>query len=241
MDACRRGNATLHGTGVHPTFMVERLALTMCQLMDEVRHVRFVEAADFSGAPDDMWGGFSALGLGLDVREITDTHPVAMGGDIYYGDVIGNVAHALYGAAATDVRVERSFRGVPCERDVIVGNTTVRAGTAGAVHLVHRGCLGDRHFFTNEECWYLREACECRGEDLPCGNVRKGASYTIEIDGDPANLRSQIELAPSGGGTDPITNGSVRALLAAIPAACEADQGILFDDVTPHYRLVPAG
>jgi len=241
LEACRIGGTTLHGTGVHPSFMVERLVLTLCQALDEVHHIRFVEAADFQGAPGDMWGGLAAMGFGVEVDELTDDHPVARGGDLYYGDVIGNVAHELFGADPAEVRVDRSFRGVPCVADVSIGDDTIRAGTAGAVHLVHRGYLGDRHFFTNEECWYLRDACAFRGDDLPFGGFTTGAGYTIEVSGDPADVRSQIEFEPTRRGADPITNGSVRAVLAAVPAVCASAPGILFDDVRPHYRLERAG
>lgn len=234
--AAERGGATLHGTGVHPTFMVERLVLTMAQMLEQVDHIRFVEAADFSGAPDTMWGGLGALGLGRPLDEVASDHPVARGGDLYYGDVIVNVAAALWDAAPSEVRIERSYRGVPAEHDVSVAGSEIAAGTAGAVHLVHRGYLGDHHFFTNEECWYLRDACTFRGEDLPFGGFRTGASYTAEITGRPTPMRTQIEFDPMSGGPDPITTGSVRAVLAAIPAVIDADPGILVDDVRPRYR-----
>lgn len=238
VEACERGAATLHGTGVHPTFMVERVVLTLAQALDHVEHIRFVEAADFSGAPDSMWGGLSALGLGKPIDEITADHPVARGGDLYYGDVITNVAEALFDARPEDVRVERSFRGVPTEREVTVAGTTIASGTAGAVHLVHRGYLDDRLFFTNEECWYLRDACAFRGDDLPFGGFRTGASYTAEITGSPAAVRTQIEFDPVERGTDPITNGSVRAVMAAIGPVCDAEPGILVDDSRTRFRHV---
>ncbi|MEZ5253438.1 MAG: hypothetical protein R2689_06200 [Microthrixaceae bacterium] len=240
LEACKAGAATLHGTGVHPSYMVERLVLTMCQPLDSVSHIRFVEAANFQGAPGDMWGGLGAMGFGVDIDEIGPQHPVAAGGDLYYGDVIGNVARELFDADPAEVRVERSYRGIPAEQDVVIGNETIRRGTAGAVHLVHRGYLGDHHFFTNEECWYLRDAVTFRGDDLPFGGFTTSASYTIEITGEPANLRSQLEFQPTLKGRDAITNGSVRAVLAAIPAVCAAEPGILVDDSAPSYRLISA-
>lgn len=235
LEACQRGGTTLHGTGVHPTFMVERVVLTLAQLLDEVEYIRFIEAADFSGA-GEMWGGLAALGFGQPVESIGAEHPVARGGDLYYGDVIVNVAEALHGASADDVRVEREYRALPATRDTTLGDLTIAAGTTGAVHLLHHGYLGDRRFFTNEECWYLRDACTFRGDDLPFGGFSTGSSYTVEIHGEPTVLRSQIELEHTGTGPDPITNGSVRAVLAAIPAVCTAEPGLLVDDARPRYR-----
>lgn len=236
LEACHRGGTTLHGSGVHPSFLVERLVMTMAQLLDSVEHVRFIEAADFSGMPGGMWGGFEAFGFGLDPAEVHNEMLIAVGGDLYYGDVLGNVAHQLFGAANGDVRVERSFRGLPSDRDVEVGGVQIAAGTVGAVHLVHRGYLGDRCFMTNEECWYLAPAVTFRGDDLPFGGFSQPASYTIELTGSPANLRSQIEFEHTGG-IDPITNGSVRALLDAVGPIVESAPGVLIDDPSPHYRF----
>ncbi len=103
LEACHTGGATLHGTGVHPTFIVERVAMTMAKAMSSVSHVRSVEAVDFSRA-GSMWGGLGALGFGAELDSLGAESPVARGGDIYYGDLTGNVAHALYGADSSEVR-----------------------------------------------------------------------------------------------------------------------------------------
>ncbi|MDH3008638.1 hypothetical protein [Gordonia alkanivorans] len=235
LEACHTGGATLHGTGVHPTFIVERVAMTMAKAMSSVSHVRSVEAVDFSRA-GSMWGGLDALGFGADPDSLSAESPVARGGDIYYGDLTGNVAHALYGADSTEVRVETSLRGIPAERDAQVGATTIKKGTAAALHLTHRGHLGDHHFFTNEECWYLAPELVYRGDDLPFGGFTSPIAYTLVISGEPAEMRTQLEFGIGTGHTNPITTASVRAVLDAIPAVVEAEAGILVDDVGPHYR-----
>lgn len=244
LAACLAGGTTLHGTGVHPTFIVERLAMTMVKALSSVRHVRSVEAVDFSRAPDSMWGGLSALGFGSELDALSPQSQVARGGDIYYGDLTGNVAHALFGATNTDVRVETSLRGIPADRDATVGNTVIKTGTAAALHLTHRGYLDDHHFFTNEECWYLGSEVIYRGDDLPFGGFNSEICYTLVISGEPADLRAQLEFGLAIGHTNPITTASVRAILDAVPAVCAAEPGILIDDVGPHYRhddrVVPA-
>ncbi|TSE01608.1 hypothetical protein FOS14_03495 [Skermania sp. ID1734] len=135
MAACRAGNVTLHGTGAHPTFMVERLALRMARLMPGVRHVRFIEALDFSSSPDGMWGGLNALGFGQLTKNIDETFFLAKAGDFYYGDLTGNVGHALFGAGTSDIRVQRSLRAIPAKQDFTVGSTRIAKGTAAALHM----------------------------------------------------------------------------------------------------------
>jgi hypothetical protein len=42
IDAGLAGNATLHGTGIHPSFFAERLGVTLTGLFTEIDHVHFV-------------------------------------------------------------------------------------------------------------------------------------------------------------------------------------------------------
>lgn len=266
--ACRKGGVSLHGTGVHPTFMAERVGMTLARTLEEVSHMRFVEAADFSYSPDGMWGGLHALGFGRPLHELDESFLIAKAGDFYYGDVIGNAAHLLYGVDNSKVRVERSFRGIAADHDFHVGSTRIRRGTAAALHMTHKGYIGDHHFFTNEECWYLGPDREYRGDALPFGGFTTPVSYTIEITGKPSTLRMQLGMAGTGemaammssprnatatlrsesgqearrrGLTNPITNATAMAILDAVGPVCAAAPGVVIDDMRPAWRLaIPA-
>lgn len=262
LAACREGNASLHGTGVHPTFMAERVGMSLAGLVDEVRHMRFVEAADFSFMPDGMWGGLEMLGFGRPVSELDENYLIAKAGDFYYGDVIGNAAHLLYGVPSTEVRVQRSFRAIPAQRDFKVGSMTIRRGHAAALHMVHKGFIGNHHFFTNEECWYLGPEQEFRGDDLPFDNFATPISYTVDVQGKSQRARMQLSMDGTGraaellhgadtgtadqryalgqqmrkeGVTNPITNATAMAILDAVTPVCEMGAGVIIDDVRPAF------
>lgn len=263
--ACIRGGVSLHGTGVHPTFMAERAGMTLAGALAEVSHIRFIEAADFSYTPDGMWGGLGALGFGRPLEDLDDRFLIARAGDFYYGDVIGNMAYLLYGLPASEVRLERSFRGIPAKRDFDIGSTRIRKGHAAALHMVHKGYIRSHHFFTNEECWYLGPEVEYRGDNLPFGNFHTPISYTVEVQGKPANLRAQFSYDGHGdragwtgdpakiataalrshhaqkarkeGVTNPLTQVTALAILDAIGPVCEAAPGIVIDDPGIRYRL----
>lgn len=241
--ACRSGGSSLHGTGVHPTFMVERQLMHLCRTLSSVSHIRFVEALDFALAPEGMWGGLEFFGFGLDPGKIGADWVLAKAGDFYYGDLTGHVAHALYGAMPEDVRVVRSLRGIPAVRDLRVGTTTIKAGSTAVLHMTHRGYLGRHHFFTNEECWYLTPDNAYYGDDLPFGGFPSHGGYTFEITGEPATLRGQIAgRLPEErlrAGVNPITAMSVNALLNAVGPVCRAAPGIIIDDARASYRLQP--
>lgn len=267
-NACIKGNASLHGTGVHPTFMAERVGLQLARLLDEPHHMRFVEAADFSYMPDGMWGGLSGLGFGKPVSDLDASYLIARAGDFYYGDVTGNIAHLLFGVPSTHVRVERSFRALPATHDFKVGSLLIRKGSAAALHMQHKGYIGSHHFFTNEECWYLGPECEYRGEHLPFGEFKTPISYTVEVTGKPAKLAMQLSMDSTGkaaamyaaadiatadmrcalgqqfkqaGITNPITQATAMAILDAVTPVCDMDAGVIIDDVRPDFRVKGTG
>lgn len=263
--ACEKGQATLHGTGVHPTFMAERIGMQLAGMLPDVRHVRFIEAADFSYMPDGMWGGLSSLGFGRPVEQLNKHFLIAKAGDFYYGDVIGNAAHLMYGVPCSQVRVEREFRGLAAKRAFQVGSLRIRKGHAAALHMIHKGYIGDHHFFTNEECWYLGPECEFRGANLPFGNFTTPLSYTIQASSKKQSVDMQLSMDGTGkaaemmagadtstaagrcqlgqqyreaGVTNPITNATAMAILDALPAVCAMPAGVVIDDVSPGFRAL---
>lgn len=257
-QACQQGNSSLHGTGVHPSFMAERVGLSFKPLFSKIRHMRFIEAVDFSFMPDGMWGGLTTIGFGLPISELNEDFIVARAGDFYYGDVTGNVAHLLYAVDPQKVKVVRSFRGIPATESFKVGSLIIKKGHAMALHMVHKGYIDGEHFFTNEECWYLGPNGTFRGENLPFGSFNTPISYTLEIDAAPAKLRMQLSLDGRGkfedilkahdistadqrcalgqkfkteGVTNPITNATATAILDAVEAVCKSPAGIVIDDI----------
>ncbi|MCG8438662.1 MAG: hypothetical protein MI751_11300 [Pseudomonadales bacterium] len=258
--ACEKGHATLHGTGVHPTFMAERVGMQLAAMVANPRHVRFIEAADFSYMPDGMWGGLQTLGFGRPADQLDEHFLIAKAGDFYYGDVIGNAAHLMYNLPCSAVRVERHFRALPAQQEFQVGSQLIRKGHAAALHMVHKGYIGEHHFFTNEECWYLGPDREYRGDDLPFGHFQTPLSYTIQVAGESQNLDMQLSMDGTGkaadmmaaantetadgrcqlgqayreaGITNPITNATAMAILDALPAVCAMPPGVAIDDVRP--------
>jgi 4-hydroxy-tetrahydrodipicolinate reductase len=215
--------------------MAEKLAMTMAQLVTEVTHVRIVEALNFQRAAENMWGGLRNIGFGGEPFQTLEQREGY--GSIYYGDCATTIGHELYGAGANDVWVESERRGLPARKKVEASGLTIEEGEVAVLHLIHRGYLNDRHFFTNEEIWYIGRDNAFQGDDLPFDGFKGPAAYVIEISGQPADLRTQLEFKSNQRGVSPITNGSVRSVLDAVPAVCAAEPGILIDDVTPHVKL----
>ncbi|NPU91006.1 MAG: hypothetical protein HPY82_03765 [Gammaproteobacteria bacterium] len=237
--ACLRGKSSLFGTGLHPGVMVEQVVLRLASLMDEVHEVRFLEVGDLSAAPDGMWGGLSSLGFGTALSDVDSNHAIALMQHFYFNDVLGNVAHALFGAGPERVRVERHVYPVPARVEVKAGGTVIKPGSVGAIHMTYRGYIDDRLFMTNEECWHVGAGNAHLGPDHP--NSLAGG-HLITLEGKPGRIEMSSTPDDNSFKADwsAVTDISVKAILDSIPAVCAAPPGVVTPDLTPRYRLEEA-
>lgn len=238
-EAAISGGASLYGAGVHPSYMTERLAMTMAAGLGTVDHIRTIESLDFSMAPPDMWGGFNAIGFGLPPESLGPDNMLARYGEMYYADTVANVAFSLRGAGNDAVRTVSRLVGHPSPVKLELPQCTIDAGTVGALHLVTEAFIGSDCVATNEEVWFLGPPNAFRGDDLPFENWKQGLiCYTIEVRNGTTRLRSQLEYEITDL-CNPVTQMSVRSLLDSIGPVCDAEPGILIDDATPRVRLDP--
>lgn len=238
-QACLKGNSSLFGTGLHPGVMVEQVVLRLASMMDEVQEIRFLEVGDLSAAPDGMWGGLSSLGFGTELHEVDSNHAIALMQHFYFNDVLGNVAHALYGAGPERIRVERHVYPVPARVEINAGGTVIKPGTVGAIHMTYRGYLDGRLFMTNEECWHVGGGNAHLGPDHP-DSLAGGHIITIEGKPGRIEMRSVPDDDSFKADWSAVTDISVNAILKSIPGVVEAPAGVLTPDLTPRYALEEA-
>lgn len=237
--ACKRGNSSLFGTGLHPGVMVEQVVLRLASLMDEVQEVRFLEVGDLSAAPDGMWGGLESLGFGTPLHHVDSNHAIALMQHFYFNDVLGNVAHALYGVGPERIRVERHVYPSPARVEVKAGGTVIKPGTVGAIHMTYRGYIDGRLFMTNEECWHVGGGNAHMGPDHPHSLA---GGHIITLDGKPGRIEMRSEPDDESFAADwsAVTDISVNAILNSVPAVCAAPTGVVTPDLSPRYRLEDA-
>jgi hypothetical protein len=238
-EACLKGKSSLFGTGLHPGIMVEQVVLRLAGLLEEVERIHFLEVGDLSAAPDGMWGGLSSLGFGCELHEVDSNHAIALMQHFYFNDVLGNVAHELYGAGPERIRVERHVYPSAARVEVKAGGTVIKPGTVGSIHMTYRGYIDDRLFMTNEECWHVGAGNAHLGPDHP--NSLAGG-HIITIDGKPGRIEFRSEPDDDSFKADwsAVTDISVNAILSSIPGVCAAAPGVLTPDLTPRYSLEEA-
>src|SRR5215210_4363054 len=99
--ACRKGNASLHGTGENPGFWFERLGLTLTGVTDRVESLRLHEYCDLStsgSTPTTL----DVLGFGLPAEEASVPPPMtALRENFYFVEILNRAASRCSASPST--------------------------------------------------------------------------------------------------------------------------------------------
>lgn len=221
--ACREGGTTLHATGVHPGWFVERFALTTTSLCTSVREVNLREICDLSHHAGEAIAG---IGYGMRPERLgSRTRKTIL--SRYYFECIAGLAYHL-GLPIEEMTAD--IRYLTSERELTCAGVTVRPGTVGGVDGLWSALVDGRPVVTIRELWYL-------DRDLVDPEVKlvSGDMYEVEVKGLPVDVRSRADLATSDTrdvfGVDDRQSAANLAtavqLVQTIPSVVEAPPGIL--------------
>jgi 2,4-diaminopentanoate dehydrogenase len=222
--AARRGGVTLHGTGIDPGFLCDRLPATLTGLSTDVDHIHMTEIADLRGHPNAAMI-MDLLGFGLRPEEFTldPTNP----GLIYCSLMFPQALHALF--KLLNLPFDRIETAPPvlavATRDLTVAAGTVEAGAIAGITWIFKGFRPDDEpddpFATHQWSWYLEEG-------LP-GMPEAHGRYQIRLDvlGTP-DLRTVIDITHP---EDPFFMPTAGAAIRAIPEVVAAQPGHLMAPV----------
>jgi len=220
--ACRKGRVTLHGTGLHPGGITERIPLLISNLTRRVRHVRAEEFSDIR-----------AYRAELVVREIMQfgKPPAAaaaspmlelLGGG--FGQSIDMIADALGFRLDPERKTRHEMAVARAPIDTPVGR--LEKGTVAAQRFTWQGTVGGDPVITVRVNWLMGE----RDLDPPWTFGPKRERFEIEVDGEPSLALTLHGLHPRDIADDPDENPGITATamhcVNAVPYVCRAEPGI---------------
>jgi hypothetical protein len=217
--ACRQGNATLHGTGIHPGGVTELLPLTVSGLVRNIRFVRSEEFSDirfynaegvvrdimlFGKPPEEVEKSpmvkFLAVGFFQSVDMIADTIGVTLDEE--------KAMHHEYALATAPIQT--SF-GV------------IEKGTAAAQRFCWEGTVNGEPVISARVNWLMGD--EHLDKPWKLGKER----FEVEIQGDN-NIRLDIRGMHERDDEDLVNDNTLLPTamhcVNAIPYVCRAEAGI---------------
>lgn len=235
-EACAKGGATLHGSGITPGFFNERLALLMTGLSNDVRSIRFQE---FINA-EHLAGGLNMLqlfGFGSPPEQMESNVAAALMAENYLKLPI------LFAADKLGLEIERierrSQHGVaPSTIETPAG--TIKAGMIGLVSYAWDGYVDGRRFYTTEVYWYI-------GQSMRPKIATADDFWTVAIEGRPSfqvNVASvaSIEQDAHNRSDEPAMPSyiaTVVAMLQSAPLVIAAPPGLMLPAL-PQFHWQPA-
>jgi hypothetical protein len=220
--ACRKGGATLHGTGIHPGGITERFPLMVSALSRDVRHVRAEEFSDIRA--------YRAEGVVREVMLFGKTPDEAVRSPMLhllgsgFGQSIDMVAAQLGFALDAEKRAihEMAVATVPIETPV----GAIAKGTVAGQRFTWQGLVDGEPVMTVRVNWLMGQ----EHLDPPWSFGAEGERFEIAITGEPPIHLTFHGLHPSDPLADLDHNAGIAATamhcVNAIPAVCEAEPGI---------------
>lgn len=221
--ACAEGGSTLHGTGVHPGWFVERFALTSASLCTSVSSINVREVCDLSHHAGDI---IAAIGFGKSPEKL-GSHTRKEILSRYYFECIAGLAHLL-GMELDQLTADVTYP--VSQRTVQRAGATVQAGTVGAVDGTWTGLIDGEPAISIREVWYIDDALVDPDVELSSPDM-----YEVEVTGLPIDVRTRADLFTSDGhdvfGIDDRQSAANLAtavqLVQAIASVVDAPPGIL--------------
>lgn len=220
--ACETGGATLHGTGIHPGGITERLPLTIAAFSRAVTHVRAEEFSDIRsyGAVDVI----RHIMLFGKAPEEAKKSPMLMLLTEGFSQSIEMIADALGFALDPEIRSTHEVSVATSPIDSPIG--VIEPGLVAAQRFTWQGLVGGEPVITARTNWFMgEEHLEPAWRFGP-----EGERFEVEVTGDPSVKTTFHGLHPesiqAGLERNPGIVATAVHCVSAIPYVCRAEPGI---------------
>jgi len=220
--ACLEAGVTLHGTGIHPGGVTERIPLVISAFSRAITHVRAEEWSDLRtyGAPDVVR---DLMLFGKLPEEARKSPMVAFMSDGFLQS-IDMVADALGFDLEPEKRVTHEVSAATRPIDSPIG--VIEPGRVAAQRFTWEGLVRGEPAITVRTNWFMGE----QGFESGWSFGDKGERFEVEVTGDPSGLVTiqgwHPESVEAGLARNPGIVATANHAVSAIPAACAAAPGI---------------
>jgi hypothetical protein len=217
-EACRAGQVSMYGSGIHPGFAGDLLPVTLARLCTSIDQVIVQEVADLRNHPSAKMN-FEGLGFGRRPEEArADPSPLIRTMERIFQESMTFIADGL------GVPIERfttEYEVAVAKRPLTVRSGSIAEGGVAGMRFEWRTWSGGRPVIIFRSFWKMDDDIE---PDWGYDN----AKYTILIEGEPS-LKVNLEPTKPGPGGDIGYWGrmwTAMSAINAIPEVCDAQPGV---------------
>jgi hypothetical protein len=213
--ACREGNSSFHGCGIHPGFSGDILPITLLRLMNRVDCVEVSEVIDKVRNPMIYT---EIMGFGADPQELLANPRRSPETYKHFYSSMAMIAESL-GVEIEQVTVK--FEVAKAKKDIKHAFGEVKAGTVGGQHYEWTAWAEGAPLIVYHFYWQL-------GEDIDPLWEKGEAMYRVRIHGDPP-LECHLMGQKDADGRHPFLGLPWTGLVGCtvVPQVCEAAPGVV--------------
>jgi hypothetical protein len=213
--ACKAGNSSFHGCGIHPGFSGDVLPITLLRLMNRVDCVEVSEVIDKVRNPMIYT---EIMGFGTDCDELLTNPRRSPETYKFFYSSMQMIADAL-GVEIEKVTVK--FEVARALKDIAHEFGLVKKGTCGGQHYEWTAWSGGAPIIVYHFYWQL-------GQDIDPVWETGEAMYRVRIHGDPP-LECQLMGQKDADGRHPFLGLPWTGLVGCtvVPQVCDAEPGVV--------------
>lgn len=213
--ACRQGNSSFHGCGIHPGFSGDLLPLTLARLMNRIDCIEVSEVIDKVRNPMIYT---EMMGFGADPEELL-ANPRRS--PETYKHFYSSMAMIAEGLGKEIEKVTVKLEVAKAKKDIKHLFGEVKAGTVGGQHYEWTAWVEGAPLIVYHFYWQL-------GEDIDPLWEKGEAMYRVRIQGDPP-LECQLMGGKDEDGRHPFLGLPWTGLVGCtvVPQICDAPAGIV--------------
>jgi hypothetical protein len=220
--ACAKGASTLHGTGIHPGGITERLPLTIAAMSRAITHVRAEEFSDIrSYGAVDVIRNIMLFGK---TPEQAKMSPMLMLLTEGFSQSLEMIADALGFDLDPQIRSTHEVSVATAPIDSPIG--PIEPGLVAAQRFTWQGLVDGKPVVTAQTNWFMGE----EHLDPAWSFGPEGERFEVEVTGDPTIKTTFHGLHPesieAGLERNPGIVATAVHCVSAIPYVCRADPGI---------------
>ncbi len=220
--ACKRGNVSLHGTGIHPGGITERFPLMVSALSREITHVRAEEFSDIRSYDAPLVVSDIML-FGKTPEEAAKSPMLQMlGGG--FTQSIDMVADALGFDLDPEKRTRHEMAVATSPIESPIG--PIPPGRVAAQRFTWEGTVRGEPVITVRTNWFMGQ----RDLEPAWSFGPEGERFEVEVTGDPSSKLIfhgwHPESIEAGLRRNPGIVATAIHCVSAIPAVCRAEPGI---------------
>ena len=213
-DACRRGNSSIHGTGISPGFITEAVPLVLTSIQRRLDSLRIHEFADVSSR-DSPTMLFQIMGFGqAPVPQANEARAQYLGQS--FGPSLQLVAGAL-GLPLDSIAAQGEV--ATARHDIRIAAGMIKSGTVAAQRTTISGMRNGKVLISFSANWYC-------SRDISADWDLRGTGWRLEVLGDtPLEIEIRSPVAPERW-AQVSPNLTAHRPVNAIPYVCAAAPGI---------------